>query len=529
MEYNLIETAVIPEVPKVIPNEQLYVYVPVATKDVAGIVLFDENDFDIVNGKVFLKNTYLTIDSIEAGGNITINKENGKIIISASIAGIVQETGTGTNVAMSQDATTKALTALNNSLSASISGQVGTLNVQLSNKIAETNNNVTEINSKIPTQATADNKLADKAFVNSSVQTATANFRGNWSTWSTVPTNGADYPTAYDGTKIPHANDYLVVQDASGYVPEHYTLKGTWRFKYSGTWATEGKNGWLPEYQVNEEPLTSEQLAALNSGITSNLVTDITTIKNDYVTKEYLNSVIIDSTILNLTDAEMHAHLSDGGLSGGQIALCSQVTEGGEYGYSLGELYKFVVNTATSSYGWVQLAHSNIELVVPASSTNGTLTATQLAVLKANDTNGIIFDHEYYKLSARGHVDGYRTYFTVERENGSTTIKTITITESTLAWVLFDLAVEQKPVDETYTVSSAMWSDLSGNTPYKYMASVTATYTIGDETEVGIINDQPVAFANYGFVVGSVSNQTVVIFAIDKPTAEINLSVRYRG
>ena len=89
--------------------------------------------------------------------------------------------------------------------------------------------------------------------------------------------------------------------------------------------------------------------------------------------------------------------------------------------------------------------------------------------------------------------------------------------------------VEQKPVDETYTVSSAMWSDLSGNTPYKYMASVTATYTIGDETEVGIINDQPVAFANYGFVVGSVSNQTVVIFAIDKPTAEINLSVRYRG
>lgn len=524
MEYNLTETAIIPEVPKVIPNEQLYVYVPVAAKDVAGIVLFDENDFDIVNGKVFLKNTYLTIDSIEAGGNITLTKENGKIIISASIAGIVQETGAGKDVAMSQDATTKALA----SLSASMTGQIGSLNIQLSNKIAETNESIAEINTKIPMQATENNKLADKAFVNSSVQTATANFRGNWSTWAAIPTDGADYPTAYDGTKIPSANDYLVVQNASDYDPEHYTLKGTWRFKYSGTWVIEGKNGWLPEYQVNEEPLTSEQLAALNSGITSSLVTDITTIKNNYVTKEYLNSIIIDSAILNLTDTEMHAYVSEGGLSGGQIALCSQVTDS-EYGYLLGELYEFIVNTVTSSYSWVQLAHSNIELVVPASATSGTLTAAQLATLKANDTNGIVFDHEYYKLSTKGHIEGYRTYYTVERENGSTTIKTITITESTLAWVLFDLDVEQKPVDETYTVASAMWRDLSGNTPYKYMASVTATYTIGDKTEVGIINDQPVAFANYGFVVGSISNQTVVIFAIDKPTAEINLSVRYRG
>lgn len=528
MEYNLIETAVIPEVPKVIPNEQLYVYIPVAAKDAAGIALFDENDFDIINGKVFLKNTYLTIDSIEAGGNITINKENGKIIISASIAGIVQETGTGKDVAMSQDATTKALTTLNNSLNANITGQVNSLNVQFNNKIAETNNNVTDINNKIPTQATENNKLADKAFVNSSVQTATANFRGNWSTWSAVPTNNIDYPAAYDGTTTPKTNDYLVVQNASDYSSEHYTLKGTWRFKYGGTWATEGKNGWRPEYQVNEEPLTSEQLAALDSGITSDLVTDITIIKNNYVTKEYLNNVIVDSTILNLTDAEMHAYLS-GGLSGGQIALCSQVTEGSEYGYSLGELYEFIVNAATSSYEWVQLAHANIELTVPASSTNGTLTTAQLAILKANDTNGIIFDHEYYKLSTKGHVEGYRTYYTVERENGATTIKTITITESTLAWVLFALDVEQKPVDESYTIAAAMWRDLSGNSPYKYMASVTATYTIGDKTEVGIINDQPVVFANYGFVVGSISNQTVAIFAIDKPTAEINLSVRYRG
>lgn len=248
--------------------------------------------------------------------------------------------------------------------------------------------------------------------------------------------------------------------------------------------------------------------------------------QNSDITGFAIIPTISMSDILSLTTDEMDAYMTDGGLTDGQIALCSTLGTNG--GYELGELYKFVV-TYPATYSWVKMAHTNVELTVPASATNGTLTAAQFAILKANDTNGIIFDHEYYKLSAKGHVEGYRTYYTVERENGSTTIKTITITESTLAWVLFDLDVEQKPVDETYTVASAMWRDLSGNTPYKYMASVTATYTIGDKTEVGIINDQPVAFANYGFVVGSISNQTVIIFAIDKPTAEINLSVRYRG
>ena len=122
----------------------------------------------------------------------------------------------------------------------------------------------------VPAQATTQNQLADKAFVNSSVQTATANFRGNWPTWDTVPESlDVDlYPPDYTGSKVPTVNDYLVVQDASEY-GEQQTLEGTWRFKYSGTWTTDGKNGWLPEYQVNETPMTAAQLAAINSNITA--------------------------------------------------------------------------------------------------------------------------------------------------------------------------------------------------------------------------------------------------------------------
>jgi hypothetical protein len=51
--------------------------------------------------------------------------------------------------------------------------------------------NIQTISSKIPAQASASNQLADKDFVNSSVQTATAFFRGNWSNYSSIPTDAS--------------------------------------------------------------------------------------------------------------------------------------------------------------------------------------------------------------------------------------------------------------------------------------------------------------------------------------------------
>lgn len=131
---------------------------------------------------------------------------------------------------------------------------------------------VTSIENKIPNQASSENQLADKSFVNSSIQTSTANFRGTWSTWSNVPSNPFLYPQDESGNTTPTKNDYLVVSNASDYTEQ--TLNGTWRFKYVGSWETNGKNGWIPEYQVNEEPLTSEQIYAINSGITADKVSN---------------------------------------------------------------------------------------------------------------------------------------------------------------------------------------------------------------------------------------------------------------
>ena len=116
----------------------------------------------------------------------------------------------------------------------------------------------------IPAQTSEENQLADKNFVNSSIQTETANFRGNWETFDDIPTDAENYPADYVGNKKPNVNDYLVVRDYNG--------EGTWRFKYIGKWEEVGKNGWKEEYQVNEKPFTSEQLASINSGITKQKV-----------------------------------------------------------------------------------------------------------------------------------------------------------------------------------------------------------------------------------------------------------------
>ena len=133
------------------------------------------------------------------------------------------------------------------------------------------------VTSVIPTTANSDNKLADKGFVNSSIQTSTAHFRGTWKVWADVPSDSSLYPVDAYGNHTPTQNDYLVV------VADENNGGGTWRYKYSGLWSELGRKGWLAEYRVNETPLTAEQLAALNSGVTAESLASY--VKNtDYAT-----------------------------------------------------------------------------------------------------------------------------------------------------------------------------------------------------------------------------------------------------
>lgn len=106
-------------------------------------------------------------------------------------------------------------------------------------------NDISTINSKIPSQATTENQLADKAFVNSSIETSTATFRGTYNTLEELQQVTADN------------NDYgfVVSTDASGNTVYN-------RYKYDGT-------AWLFEYALNNSSFTAEQWATINSALTS--------------------------------------------------------------------------------------------------------------------------------------------------------------------------------------------------------------------------------------------------------------------
>lgn len=276
------------------------------------------------------------------------------------------------------------------------------------------------------------------------------------------------------------------------------------------------------------EPISIEDLHQVDkySNATGyRFITEMTFFQTSDLTGFYIVPTVNMSDILVLNNDKMNSYATNGGLTQGQIALCSNI--GQISNYDVGSLYKFKI-VYPNTYSWEKLNNVFIELNVPPTATQGTLTSDDLAILKATETNGIVFDHEYYKLSSNGHIAGYRTYFNIETENGDTSIKTITITENTLAWVLVDTDVEPKPVDETFTIATEMWTALNGNDPFKFLVSVTATHTIKDNTEVGILNNQPVLFANYGFVVGMVNNQNVILFAIDKPTQDVDLTIRFR-
>lgn len=125
------------------------------------------------------------------------------------------------------------------------------------------------IEGKIPTGASADNKLVDTATMNSSISTATATYRGDFNLVS-------DLHLAVDATHAQIAtmlaseiatadnNDYCYVQiPTSAETPTQ--IAKVERYKYNGS-------AWGYEYDLNNSGFTASQWAALNSAITSGLV-----------------------------------------------------------------------------------------------------------------------------------------------------------------------------------------------------------------------------------------------------------------
>ena len=113
-------------------------------------------------------------------------------------------------------------------------------------------NDIDAIEAKIPSAASASNQLADKNFVNSSIATNTATFKGTYNSL-------AELQAVTGATN----NDYGFVIEYDEQGNEYYD-----RYKYNGT-------AWVFEYKIESTLFTAEQWAAIQSGITSGDVTKL--------------------------------------------------------------------------------------------------------------------------------------------------------------------------------------------------------------------------------------------------------------
>ena len=154
------------------------------------------------------------------------------------------------------------------------------------NRIQVLEQEVSDIQDLIPAQATPSNQLADKDFVNSSISTSTATFRGTYSSLAELEAVTAD------------DNDYGFVESVDAAGNTVYS-----RYKY--TTATVPAS-WVFEYTLNNSSFTAEQWAAINSGVTDSTVTKVNNMPvlvNSIVVDSVTGaiSIVASSTITNVT------------------------------------------------------------------------------------------------------------------------------------------------------------------------------------------------------------------------------------
>lgn len=163
------------------------------------------------------------------------------------------------------------------------SAQIDTYGDKIREVSGSLNSRITVIENKIPAQASSENRLADKEFVNSSISTATATFRGTFDTLEALKATEAD------------KNDYAfwVHKDEAGNTCyDKYTYDGSeWKF----------------EYRLNNSSFTAAQWVAINSGITAEVLAALQaadTANSDAITKEIADRKAADTALQTAIDGK---------------------------------------------------------------------------------------------------------------------------------------------------------------------------------------------------------------------------------
>lgn len=410
-----LDNPIVPEVPKTISGQQLFVYVPNASNDNLGLV---EGSYkqrmllttdkkvlvDIVDGtiqNIYIKQNYTEeitwlklndyfkllqdlINNITSGTTVVdkANKDSEGNVITDTYVSIKPQVFTDEQQAQARanigaGAAVATIVKINNQFAPIVefTSDPQTQITANTDDIATNTNSINDIKSKIPNQASADNQLADKNFVNSSINNIAAFYitkdaqRNAFETHAQLFSATVFYSAGE--VRVPTKNDYCIVRT------DETQNNATTRYIYD-------VNGWAFQYIVNETALTAEQFAAINSGITSSLV-------------DKLNGIE--------TGAQVNTVTSVNGQTGDVKLKLDPVND--------------------------------VILEVPTSAVQGVLTEEQLATLQANNNNKILLHGECYRYSDTPAGMGLIIY-THNGQDGANHFgeKSISITIATRGWVL---------------------------------------------------------------------------------------------
>lgn len=203
------------------------------------------------------------------------------------------DTSLSGQIANKQNKLTQAqLDAVNSGIDNAKVGQIATNTTEISN-----------IEEKIPTQASSSNQLADKNFVNSSIATNTAYY---------ISDNGQPFQSladleAYSGTLTNNDYAFVIGTDSQGNTVFD-------RYKYNAN-----TQEWAFEYELNNSSFTAEQWAAINSGITSGDVSKLGDLAN---IKTIGSNLSLDANgVLSATDTTYTDFVGTDGTDAGTAGL----------------------------------------------------------------------------------------------------------------------------------------------------------------------------------------------------------------
>lgn len=180
---------------------------------------------------------------------------------------------------------------------------------------------INTIDSYIPSSTTTENQLADKAFVNSSINNMAAFYITSNAAGAAFSTQASllNATTYYYGgqPRTPTQNDYAIVL-ADESQPKNVDGKyPTTRYSYQGS-------EWSFQYVVNNTPLTQDQVNAINSGITKEIVTQIT--KGSVIGVKGSTETTYRTGNVNLTPENIGALPTSGGTVTGNLTVAGNTT-----------------------------------------------------------------------------------------------------------------------------------------------------------------------------------------------------------